>query len=93
MLLGKLPVLQQVITVEFVPLQQRLQSPARETPLNDSSVDLHGDLLLPVLSVEVGRSMIIVQHVDHDSQESADFRHFRDLPLSGPVRSNAESVW
>ena len=32
MLFGKFPVFQQVITVEFVPLQQSLQSPARKRP-------------------------------------------------------------
>jgi hypothetical protein len=60
MLFGKFPVFQQVITVEFVPLQQSLQSPARETPLNDSSIDFRGDLVLLLLSVEVGRSILIV---------------------------------
>lgn len=34
--------------------------------------------------------MIIVQHVDHDSQESADLRHFRNLPLSGRTSGFSE---
>ena len=69
MLLSELPVLHQLFAVELVPLQQRLQGTPGKSSLDNASVDLYGDPVFAILGVEMGWSMIVIQHVDDDSEK------------------------
>ncbi len=75
MLLSELPVFQKLIVIQFLPLQERLQRTPRKTTLDNTCVDLHGDLVLALLGVEMRWSVIVLQHVDDDSQKPRDFWH------------------
>ena len=75
MLLGQAPILEQLLLVHTIPFHDRAECPSREAPLNNARVDLHADLVLAVLRVEVGRLVIIVEHVDDDAKEATDFGH------------------
>jgi hypothetical protein len=48
-------------------------------------MNLDRDSVLAVLGMEMGRPMIVVEHVNHDPQESADLRHF--IGLQVPCRT------
>ena len=74
MLLRQQPVLREFIAMKLVPFHYRLQCSPRKTTLNDSGADLDRDLVLRILRVELRRAVIVVQHVDDDSQKPADLR-------------------
>ena len=80
MSLSKLPVFVQLVFVKLVPLHQSLLRTSRETPLDDPRADFDRDFVLTVLGMEMGRPMIVVQHVDDNSKKPTNLRHGINLP-------------
>ena len=73
--LDEFPVSSQFVLMKIVPIQYCCQRSPRKPTLDDAAVDVDSDFMLPILRVEVWRGMIAIVHPNHNSKESADFRH------------------
>ncbi len=72
---SKLPVLDQLILMENIPLDYRRQCSPRKPSRDNTAIDLDRDFMLPILGMEMRRSVVTVVHPDYNSEETADFRH------------------
>jgi hypothetical protein len=66
--LAELPVLQEFLLVEFRPIQHKIQRAPRQFSFqNLETANIYCCLKLSILSVKVGRMMIVKEHSDDDS--------------------------
>jgi hypothetical protein len=75
MSLSEPPILKKLFFVESVPVEYSMESSTRELALYYTRVDIHGHAKIPILSMEVRRTVIVIEHVDHDPEESRYLRH------------------
>jgi hypothetical protein len=69
------PILDQFVFVYCIPIKDGVESPTWKLAFNDTGVDFHRYALCPVLCMEMRRTVIVVQYVDHDAKKATDFWH------------------
>ena len=75
MFFGEFPVIEKLVFVNPVPFQRQGQCPRRELAVDDTGLDFHRDLELPIPSMEMWRRVIPIEHCNDDTEEPTDFRH------------------
>ena len=70
------PVLKKFQAVKFSPIKNQAKRPSRKVAIDEfQSVNADGRLMIAILSMEVGRSVVLIKHSDNDSIENTDCGH------------------
>jgi hypothetical protein len=73
------PIGQQFSFVAKPPFLNQRHGLCPHAPFNRPSLNLDRDLPILILRMEMGRGVLTLIHVDHDTEKTADYRH---LPSS-----------
>ena len=62
--------------MDISPFQNGSQCTLGELSFHNPSLDFYGNLIITVFRVKMSWRMITIEHANHNSQETADFRHW-----------------